>query len=76
MSIEQTVSAIARLPIEEQLQIVHQIWNRLGSENVSSLTDSQQGELDQRMQKYRKNPESALTEDQLRQKLKERREKL
>ena len=74
MSIEQTVSQISQLPIEDQLQIVHAIWDQMGNSAVAA-TSSQHEELNRRMAKYRANPETAMTEDELRMKLKERRER-
>jgi len=75
MSIEHTVSQISQLPIEDQLQIVHAIWDRMGNAADAVATPSQQAELDRRMARYRDSPETAMTEDELRQKLKERRER-
>ena len=61
MSIEHTVSQIPQLPIEEQLQIVHAIWDQIGNTAESVITPSQQEELDRRMAKHRANPETGST---------------
>jgi putative addiction module component (TIGR02574 family) len=75
MSIENTVSQISQLPIEQQLKIVHAIWDQMGNAAGIGATPQQQEELDRRMAKYRADPETGMTEDELRQKLKERRER-
>lgn len=74
MTIEQTISQISKLPVEEQLQIIHTIWDRMGDNAVPELTDSQRKELDERMKRFRENPESAMTESELRDRLRNRRE--
>ncbi len=76
MSIDQTVSQISQLPVEDQLKIVHAIWDQIGHSNSLQLTPEQRKVLDQRMERLRENPESAMTESELRQKLKDRRERL
>jgi len=74
MTIEQTISQIAQLPIDDQLLIINTIWDRMADDSVTELSDSQRNELDERMARFVQNPASALTESELREKLKARRE--
>ena len=74
MTIEQTISQISQLPIDDQLLIINSIWDRMADNSATKLSDSQRAELDERMTRYRTNPESALTQSQLRDKLQARRE--
>jgi putative addiction module component (TIGR02574 family) len=74
MTIEQAISQISQLPIAEQLQIINSIWDNMGTDAGSSLTNAQREELDRRMTKYRDDPSTAITESELREKLKARRE--
>ncbi len=73
MSIEQTISQISRLPIEDQLQIIHAVWNKMGTNAATNLTQQQRTELDQRMARFRSDPDSALTETELREKVRDSR---
>ena len=73
MSIEHTISQIALMSIEDQLRIINSVWDRMG-DDAAKLTESQRRELDDRMEKYRQNPDSALTDSELRAKLESRRE--
>ena len=74
MSIEQTITQISQLPIEDQLKIINSVWDRMGENAATEPNNSQRKELDERMERYRQNPESAMTEAELRAKLEKRRE--
>ena len=74
MTIEQTISQISRLPIDDQLRIINTIWDRMADDSATKLSDSQRVELNERMARYREDPESALAESELREKLQARRE--
>ena len=66
MTVEQAISDISSLPLEEQLLVVQAIWDRMPQDAGTTLTDRQRAELDRRLASYRENPDSALTESQLR----------
>jgi len=76
MTIEKTISRIAQLSVSEQLQIINSVWDNMGDGAATELSDSQRRELDRRMDKYRQDPKTAMTESELREKLKARREEL
>ncbi len=76
MTIEQAISQITQLPIAEQLRIINTIWDSMPNSAATELSESQRNELDRRMERYRKDPSTALTESELREKLKARREGL
>lgn len=73
MSIDQVISLITSLPLDDQLRIVQAVWVRMPQDAGTSLTDSQREELERRLARYRQNPESALTESQLRQQIRDAR---
>lgn len=73
MTIEQAISDIASLPLEDQLHIVQAIWDRMPHDAGTSLTDPQRAELDRRLASYHANPDSALTESQLRKQIRDAR---
>jgi putative addiction module component (TIGR02574 family) len=69
MTVEQAISDIASLPLDDQLRVVQTIWDRMPPEAGTLLTNSQRSELDRRLAAYRDNPASALTEAQLREQI-------
>lgn len=69
MTIEQAMSCISSLSVEEQLRIVQTVWEQLPANSGTILSDDQRAELDRRMDEYRMNPETALSEAELQQKI-------
>ena len=73
MTVEQAISDISSLPLEEQLLVVQAIWDRMPQDAGTTLTDQQRAELDRRLASYRANPDSSLTESQLREQIRDAR---
>lgn len=73
MTVEQAISEIASLPLDDQLRVVQAIWDRMPPDAGTSLTDQQLAELDRRLAGYRANPDSALSESQLRKQIRDAR---
>jgi putative addiction module component (TIGR02574 family) len=73
MTVEQAISDISSLPLEEQLLVVQAIWDRMPQDAGTTLSDQQRAELDRRLANYRANPDSALTEPQLRAEIRDAR---
>ena len=73
MSVEQTINDITALPVDEQLRIVHAIWDRLPSDAGTNLSERQKQELDRRWASYQSDPSSALTEQEFRQQVRDAR---
>ncbi|QEF98096.1 Putative addiction module component [Stieleria maiorica] len=69
MTVEQAISEISSLSIDEQLRVVQAIWDRMPQDAGTALSDRQRAELDRRLADYRDNPDSALTESQLRKQI-------
>ena len=69
MTVEQAISDIASLPLDDQLRVVQAIWDRMPQDAGTSLSDEQHAELDRRLADYHANPDSALTESQLRKQI-------
>ena len=76
MTIEQTISQISQMPVDDQLRIINTIWDNMADDSATQLSSPQREELDRRMAKYRQDPTTAMTEAELREKLKARREGL
>ncbi len=64
MSTSQHVAQIITLPVEEQLAIVAEVWERLPQYASSAELAKIKAELDRRMDRYRDDPSSAMTLDQ------------
>ena len=73
MTVERAISDISSLPLDDQLQIVQALWNQMPAQAGTPLTDDQRTELDRRMAAYNENKKSALTEEQLRQQIRDAR---
>ena len=76
MTIEQAISQITQLPVADQLRIINTIWDSMPDCAATEPSEIQRQELDRRMEKYSQDPSTALTESQLRDKLRARREGL
>lgn len=72
-SVEQTINDISALPVQDQLRIVHAIWDRLPPEVGTNLSDQQRRELDRRWASYQSDPSSALTEQEFRKQIRDAR---
>jgi putative addiction module component (TIGR02574 family) len=73
MTVEQAISDIASLPLEVQLRVIQAIWDRMPQDAGTTLTDRQRAELERRLANYRANPDSAVTESQLREQVRDAR---
>lgn len=67
MTVEQAISNIEQLPLEDQLRVIQEIWDRMPQKAGTALTDRQRAELDRRLANYREDPDSSLTESQFRE---------
>ena len=64
MTVDQHAAAIASLPIEEQLAVVREVWDRLPHCTTETDASAIKAELDRRMDRYRADPDSAMTLEQ------------
>ncbi len=59
-----------KLSIAERLQLVEDIWDSIADETEAlPLTDAQKAELDRRLEQYRRDPDSAIHWEQVREEL-------
>lgn len=62
-------SNIKQLSIAERLQLVQDIWDSITiSPDLVPLTDKQQQELDNRLERYNQNPDSGKSWEEVQQK--------
>ena len=75
MSIEQAISSIASLSVAEQMQVMSVIWENLPEDVAGLMPPSEEKILDERLAKYRDNPSNVVTEQELKDELRQRRNK-
>jgi putative addiction module component (TIGR02574 family) len=66
MTVEQAISDISSLPVDDQLKVVQAIWDRLPESSTLPLSDAARSELVRRVANYTADPTSLMTEAQLR----------
>lgn len=66
MNLASALKEIENWPMEEQIELVEQVWERLiDSGWQPELTPEQRAELDRRYEEHCKNPTDVLTWDQI-----------
>lgn len=75
MTVEQMISEMASLSPREKLLVVQAVWDALPWDVGTELTSHQEAELERRWGSYKADPSTALTEDEFRQNVKDRRGK-
>ena len=69
MTLEQVLYEISSLTPSEQLKIAQVIWDRLPDDFGIDLSPPQQAELDRRWTEYKKDPSSALSLEEFRERI-------
>ena len=60
MNVDQTISDLSTLPIDDRLRVVHAIWDTLPDDVDLKPTPGQQAELDRRLAAHRSDSHSGL----------------
>jgi putative addiction module component (TIGR02574 family) len=64
---------IDRLPVEERLALVEDIWDSIAADSAAlPLTDAQRAELDRRLAEHETNPDDVVPWEELRESVTER----
>jgi len=64
---------IDRLPVEERLALVEDIWDSIAADSAAlPLTDAQRAELDRRLAEHETNPDDVVPWEELRESMTER----
>ena len=69
MTAEQLIIDAASLPVSDRLRVVVAIWDSLPENANPTPSPEIKSEFDYRMENYRLNPETAMTFDELRDRL-------
>ncbi len=73
MNVDQTISDLSCLPVNDRLRIVYAIWDTLPDDVDLHTSPEQQAELDRRLAAYRADPTTAISHDELMRRVKSRR---
>jgi len=71
MNLEQTISDLASLSVEDRLLIVQKLWDSIPAEAEIPVSPEQREELERRVAAHDANPASAISRDELQRRLKE-----
>ncbi len=66
MTVEQAISDISALPLDDQLKVVQAIWDRLPESLTVTPNDAARSELARRVASYTADSTTLMTEAQLR----------
>jgi putative addiction module component (TIGR02574 family) len=69
--LEQTISALSKLSVDERLLIVHRLWDSIPSDADVAITAEQRTELARRIAAHDANPSSAISQQELEQRLRD-----
>ena len=75
MTFEQILTGIDALSPLDQIRLVNAIWDKLPDDVGGILPDGESAILNERWQRYLDNPSSAITEEEFRTMLEEKRAK-
>lgn len=72
MNIQQTLADLTALPVDDRLWLVQLLWDSIPTGTAVTVSRDQQIELDRRLAAYETDPSSAITREELEQRLKDR----
>ena len=73
MNVDQTISDLSNLPIDDRLRVVHAIWDTLPDDIDLRPSTEQQAELDRRLASHRGDPSTAISHEELMRRIENRR---
>ncbi len=66
MDVTATLAEIAKLPVEQRIQLVQDIWDTIAAENAApELNEEQKRELERRVAELDANPNNVLTWEEI-----------
>lgn len=70
MNVEQVLQETATLPVDDQLELIHQIWGGIADSGRDfELSDELKAELDRRLAAHEANPEAGIPWEQFKAEL-------
>jgi len=62
-------SELMKLTMDERLELVHDLWDSIGSDALPPFSDEEKNELERRLEDHRRDPSTAITWDELKAEL-------
>lgn len=72
MNIDQTISELSTLSIDERLLIVQKLWDSIPAETEVTLSPEQSAELERRIAEHEQHPETAISGEELKRRLQDK----
>ena len=72
MDIQQTLTDLAALPVNDRLRLVQLLWDSIPAETEVVVSHDQQIELNRRVAAHDADPSSAISREELERRLKDR----
>lgn len=69
MNIEQTISDLSALSVDDRLRIVQELWDSIPAETEVTVSPDQRAELERRIAAHDANPDSAISRKELERRL-------
>lgn len=65
MNVDQTISDLASLPVNDRVRVVQAVWDTLPSDADVGVSPEQQAELDRRIAAHDADPSSSISREEL-----------
>ncbi|MFT5525900.1 MAG: putative addiction module component (TIGR02574 family) [Pirellulaceae bacterium] len=72
MNLDQTLSELAALPINDRLRVVESLWDSIDADAPLSVSPDKRAEIDRRIEAHEKNPNELITWDEVLDQLRDR----
>jgi putative addiction module component (TIGR02574 family) len=69
MNLEETISHITSLPVDERLRLIQAVWESLPPDVDCGVSPKQHAELDRRVAAHDSDPSSSVSRDELTRRL-------
>jgi putative addiction module component (TIGR02574 family) len=69
MNLDQTISDLSALSIDDRLRIVQRLWDSIPADTEIAVTPEQRAELERRIAAHEANPDSAISSEELERRL-------
>ena len=71
MTVDQTIQTLTHLPVADRLLIAEALWDSFTESDLPPLSGSQQTELDSRMVAHELDPSTAISREEVENRLRE-----
>ena len=71
MNVDQTISDLASLPINDRVRVIQAVWDTLPQDADIGVSPDQQAELDRRVAAHDADPDSSISREELMRRLRD-----